>query len=278
MHIPPAPPDAPAVPPRGATGPGAATPAPGPAPAQGQQRRRGSIGPHLLAAAVFALAGLTFVAGATSSGGEDLRVDRIGGLRETIVELSEENAELQDEVDVLAARVAALQASATAGPALAATQEEIALLSPQVGLTEVRGPGITVSLDDADAPSPIPEGFTGDDYLVHQEDVQGVVNALWKGGASGVTVMGQRLISTSAVRCVGNTVILQGRVYSPPFVIEAVGNTARLEEALDADESVQFFREWSGAVGLGYEQTTSDELVLPAYTGPTSTKYAQVTS
>ncbi len=54
-----------------------------------------------------------------------------------------------------------------------------------------------------------------------------MVNAMWRGGASGVTVMGQRLISTSAVRCVGNTVILQGQVYSPPFVIEAVGDVTR---------------------------------------------------
>ena len=80
-----------------------------------------------------------------------------------------------------------------------------------------------------------------------------MVNALWRGGASGVTVMGQRLVSTSAVRCVGNTVILQGQVYSPPFVIEAVGDVARLTAALEADESVPFFREWADVVGLGYD-------------------------
>ena len=46
-----------------------------------------------------------------------------------------------------------------------------------------------------------------------------MVNALWQGGAQGIKVMDQRLISTSAVRCVGNTLILQGRVYSPPYKI-----------------------------------------------------------
>ena len=69
-----------------------------------------------------------------------------------------------------------------------------------------------------------PGGLGPDDLVVHQQDVQAVVNALWRGGADGVQVMDQRLIATSAVRCVGNTLILQGRVYSPPFTVTAVGD------------------------------------------------------
>ena len=68
-----------------------------------------------------------------------------------------------------------------------------------------------------------------DDVVVHQQDVQGVVNALWRGGAEAMMVMDQRIISTSAVRCVGNTLILQGRVYSPPFTVTATGDPALLD-------------------------------------------------
>ena len=57
-----------------------------------------------------------------------------------------------------------------------------------------------------------------------------MVNALWQGGAKGIKVMDQRLISTSAVRCVGNTLILQGRVYSPPYKVTAVGDPERAQE------------------------------------------------
>jgi uncharacterized protein YlxW (UPF0749 family) len=218
-----------------------------------------------------------FVAGATTSGGGDLRVDQTGGLRDAIASLSDENRALQSGVDGLSARVAALQtSSADTSSALEETAGQIARLSPQVGLTEVRGPGVTVTLDDAPTPDSLPDGFTGDDYLVHQEDVQGVVNALWRGGASAVAVMGQRLVSTSAVRCVGNTIILQGRVYSPPFVIEGVGDVAGMEASLATDPSVQFFREWAAEVGLGYTQQASDELLIPAYTGPVSPAHAEV--
>ena len=74
------------------------------------------------------------------------------------------------------------------------------------------------------APPACPKPYGPDDVVVHQQDVQGVVNALWAGGAEAMQIMDQRVISTSAVRCVGNTLILQGRVYSPPYDIKAIGN------------------------------------------------------
>ncbi len=229
-----------------------------------------------MAGGVFAIAGAMFIASATASEDGILRLDRTGGLRDAITAQAEQNTALQADVDQLTAEVAALLSLGDPGTALEQTTAEIAELSPVVGLTEVVGPGVTVTLDDAEAPNPLPDGLTGDDYIVHQQDVQGVVNALWRSGASGVTVMGQRLINTSAVRCVGNTVILQGQVYSPPFVIAGVGDLDRMTEALAEDESVRFFREWAAVVGMRYEQKNSRELVLPAYTGPVRTNDAQV--
>lgn len=227
-----------------------------------------------MAGAVFAIAGALFVASSTVGGSGDIRVDTTGGLRDAISVRAENVAQLQAEVDDLTAAVEAQRAQSDPGPALAATQAQIDALAPAVGLTEVIGPGVRVTLNDAAPPDPLPDGFTNDDYVVHQQDVQGVVNALWRGGASGVTVMGQRLVSTSAVRCVGNTVILQGRVFSPPFVIEGVGDTAALLTALDQDESVGIFREWVDLVGLGYQQQALPRLVLPPYTGPLAPQYA----
>jgi uncharacterized protein YlxW (UPF0749 family) len=232
--------------------------------------------PDLVAGGVFAMAGAMFIASATASEDGILRLDRTGGVRDAIIARAEQNSSLQDDVDRLTTELAALRSQDDPGIVLEQTNEQIAELAPAVGLTEVRGPGVTVTLDDADAPNPLPDGLTGDDYIVHQQDVQGVVNALWRSGASGVTVMGQRLINSSSVRCVGNTVILQGQVYSPPFVIAGVGDLDRMLTALDEDESVQLFRQWAGVVGMRYEVKTAREQVLPAYTGPLSTNDAQV--
>ncbi len=230
----------------------------------------------MAAGLLFAVAGSMFAASAIASDGGDLRDDQAKDLRESIAERAAQLDPLREQVEELAARVAEVHETSAPEPALAATTQRIAEISPMAGVTEVRGPGVTVVLDDAQAPDPIPDGFTGDDYVVHQQDVQGVVNALWRGGASGVTVMGQRLTSADAVRCVGNTVILQGRVHSPPFVIEAVGDSDALLGALDDEPAVELFRRWSRIVGLGYSQTPSDELVLPAYAGPVSPDHAEV--
>lgn len=232
----------------------------------------------MVAGAVFAIAGALFIASAAASRNGSIRLDSTGGLTDTISARSEANGDLTMQVDTLAAQLALVQEEVTPGIALERQNERIAELSPAVGLTEVRGPGVTITLDDATAPDPMPEGMTGDDYIVHQQDVQGVVNALWRGGASGITVMGQRLVNSSAVRCVGNTVILQGRVYSPPFVIEAVGNVGRLTASLDTDGSVQFFRQWAQVVGMRYESTASRAMVLPAYSGALVVADAQVVS
>ena len=71
---------------------------------------------------------------------------------------------------------------------------------------------------------------TGTNTWVHQQDVEAVVNALWAGGAESMEVMGQRLLPTSAVICSGNVLPLQGKKYSPPFTISAIG-LARTDEA-----------------------------------------------
>ena len=131
------------------------------------------------------------------------------------------------------------------------------------------GPGLVVTLDDShrDPTAQLPAGVTADDLLVHQQDLQAVVNALWAGGAQGVQVMDQRLLSTSAVRCVGNTLILHGRVYSPPFSVAAVGDVAGMRQALATSPSMISYRQWVDVVGLGYQVSGHARLALPAYAG-----------
>ena len=101
-------------------------------------------------------------------------------------------------------------------------------LEPAAGLVPVVGPGLRVSMSDAprDSDGNYPAGVDPDDLVIHQQDVQAAVNALWAGGAEAMMIMDQRVLTTSAVRCIGNTLLLQGRTYSPPFVITAIGDEA----------------------------------------------------
>jgi uncharacterized protein YlxW (UPF0749 family) len=147
------------------------------------------------------------------------------------------------------------------------------------GFSPIKGRGLRVILDDAPQRSGGKRGGAKpnpDDLVVHQQDVQAVVNALWAGGAEGMQIMDQRLISTSAVRCVGNTLILQGVVYSPPFRITAVGDPGRLRDALGASPDIATYKDYVTAYGLGYEVKTLDRVTLPAYTGNVKMDHATV--
>lgn len=160
-------------------------------------------------------------------------------------------------------------------------RQEADALAAAAGFAPVKGPGLRVVLDDApQRPRNVYERPdirtpTADDLVVHQSDVQAVVNALWAGGASGVQIMDQRLIATSAVRCVGNTLILQGVVYSPPFRITAVGDPVRLRRALGVSPEIATYREYVRAYGLGYTVRTLDRVTLAGYAGNVTMNHAQ---
>ena len=153
---------------------------------------------------------------------------------------------------------------------------QAAALAPGAGLAPVSGHTLTVTLDDAPRRATLPDGAKPDDLVVHQQDVQAVVNALWHGRAEAMMLQDQRVISTSAVRCVGNTLILQGRVYSPPYRISAIGDPVAMRAALEASSAIQVYQEFARVFGLGWQVEEHGESVFPAYTGTLDLHYATV--
>jgi uncharacterized protein YlxW (UPF0749 family) len=237
-------------------------------------RRRGW---SLLVPAVLLLAGLLFTTTATTANGTDLRDDRRPELANLITERKREVAGSEKRASYLRQQLESQTQAQAASETPVAEQRARgqAVLGP-AGLAAVHGPGVTVRLNDAPRR---PDGTrpTGspDDLVVHQQDVQAVVNALWSGGGEAMSIMGVRVISTSAVRCVGNTLLLDGRVYSPPFVVTAIGDPLRLQRALDAAEGVRAFRAAATDFGLGYEVKVEGDVTVPAYEGSVTLRSAQ---
>ena len=217
---------------------------------------------------VLAAAGLLGTASAQTARGTDLRsvgrTDTADVIRE-----QQHRADVQEaQVERLRQQVQGLtQRSAPAGSDLAELDAATRRLGLTAGTMPVRGPGVTVRLDDAPHDGTVPDGFTADDLVVHQQDVQAVVNALWASGAEAMMLMDQRVISTSAVRCVGNVLILQGRVYSPPYTVTALGDPAALRRGLERSSALQIYREYVDAVGLGYQVSTRTSVTMPAFDG-----------
>jgi uncharacterized protein YlxW (UPF0749 family) len=104
--------------------------------------------------------------------------------------------------------------------------------------------------------------------------MQAVVNALWAGGAEAISVMNQRLVNTSAIRCVGNTLLLNGQVYSPPFSVAAIGPEQAMRDALNASRDLGQYRQDAKNFGLGYNVDGKGKIDVPAYEAPVSMTYA----
>ncbi|MGL4744447.1 MAG: DUF881 domain-containing protein [Dermatophilaceae bacterium] len=221
------------------------------------------------------VAGALFASSVRASDGASLRSDaaRLPDLIREQTRVNEQRAQqvgdLQSQVDDATARLAPDDVLT------GRLERHAANLSAAAGRTAVVGPALSVSLDDAVlAAGETPEN--PDDYVIHQQDVQAVVNALWAGGAEAMMLQDQRVVSTSAVRCVGNTLILQGRVYSPPYVVTAIGDVNRMRRSLDQDSAVDVLRQWSAAVGLTYNVEKVGNRSFPAYSGSITADQAQV--
>jgi uncharacterized protein YlxW (UPF0749 family) len=219
----------------------------------------------ILVTGAAALAGFLFVASGITADGTNLRTGGLEDLRSLVLDRANKVGVLQSKVDTLATEVNDLSITKV-DPALSS---QISQLEQATGLTPVSGSALRISLDDAprEPGEQLPDGVAPDDLVVHQQDVQSVVNAMWRGGAVAVQVMDQRIISTSAIRCVGNTLLLQGRVYSPPFVITAVGNTSDLQQALNDEPGVLLYREYVRNLNLGWDVSILNETTIPAWQG-----------
>ena len=223
------------------------------------------------------LAGLMFATSATFSHGFDLRVtgrDDVNSLvnrqQRTVITQDAQLAALQRKL-----QAATSQAAKTDGR-VAQARDEADAFAGAAGLEAVSGPAVSVTLNDAPALPGKQRTAVPPDYLVvHQQDVQAVVNALWAGGAEAMTLEGQRVISTSAVRCVGNTLLLHGVVYSPPYTVEAIGDPQKLQQALADAPDVIIYKQYVDAYQLGYRLAVEGDVTMPAFTGPLTLAYAR---
>ncbi|MGE2835445.1 DUF881 domain-containing protein [Mycobacterium sp. SMC-4] len=236
------------------------------------RRSRWRFGVPVVCAAAGLLLGVTHGV----SGGDEIRRSDSPRLVDLVREAQQSVDRITAQRDELARESENQHGGSPAtAEALQAMTRRSDALTDQTGLPPLRGPGLVVTLNDAqrDAHGRFPRDASPDDLVVHEQDLQAVINALWSAGAEGIQVQDQRIIGTSAIRCVGNTLLLNGRTYSPPYVISAVGDAAAMQAALAAAPLVSLYKQYVARFGLGYLEEVRD-LELVGYTEPVRMKFA----
>lgn len=152
---------------------------------------------------------------------------------------------------------------------LEAKEQEIQQGNKMVGLTEVTGPGVIITLSDSTKDTS--SVLNVSDLLVHDGDVLSVINELKNAGAEAISINDQRLVPTSSIVCGGNIIEINGEKVGAPFEIKAIG----LPEQLAALSRPGGYLEILKTATVGVELKKSNNITIPKYTGVITYEYAK---
>ena len=100
-----------------------------------------------------------------------------------------------------------------------------------------------------------------------------VVNELKAAGAEAISINGQRIIATSAIRCVGPVIQVNYQKVAAPFEIKAIGNAQYLESAMTIKNGVvDLLKEY----GVSVTVSRQNNVEIPKYEGEQNFKNASV--
>jgi len=138
--------------------------------------------------------------------------------------------------------------------------EKLNEINSQIGLTALQGEGIIIRLEDGDEST----NTTARDSVVHDSDLKAIVNDLCTAGAEAVSINGQRVVSTTAITCIGNVIKINDEKIGNPFEIRAIGSKARLDGAVSMNGRTlsQMKKD-----GIKVEVKRSDSVVVPRFDG-----------
>jgi len=160
----------------------------------------------------------------TQNSASKINATRRSELAAIVAERQKSTAALESRLAQLRAQVAAIAASAGSAT-LRNLQGTMAGIEAASGSTAVSGPGIVVRLADAASTD---QSVNQQDSRIQDVDLQEVVNALWDAGAEAVAINGQRLVSTSAIRNAGSAVLVNFRVLTSPYLVDAIGDPSAM--------------------------------------------------
>ncbi len=224
---------------------------------------------------VCALAGMLAMTSMLNARGTDLRGGRytdlpslVNAQRREVADLDRQAARVENQVQAIEHQITSIGTRRI--------DAAISRLRTPAGLVALAGPGLVVTLDDAPPGEQPPRGTDPNFLVVHQQDLQAVINALWVGGAEGISLQSRRIVSTTGVKCVGNTVVLQGVPYAPPYRIVAVGDVASMYAGLHHSPEVRNYLAYTAPpYNLGWSIRSQQDLHVPAFTGTVGLRSAR---
>ena len=204
--------------------------------------------------------------------------DAAGAVRRSLVADVQHQTKATDQLaaqaDTLRAQVAQARDKGLGDDANGRTlAARVAALELATGQTRVKGPGLVVTLNDAQnagTGTGTGSGRGGQlgDGRIYDRDLQDVANALWAAGAEAMSINGQRLTALTAIRSAGESVLVDFRPLSPPYRLSAVGDVDVMQPAFADSATARRFTTYTSLYGLGFDVRRDATLSLPAAAPP----------
>lgn len=141
-----------------------------------------------------------------------------------------------------------------------------------LGLTDVSGSGIVITLKDNNAVnrSSLSPLDNIELYLVHAGDLVEVVNALRNAGAEAISINDQRITNFTSIYCAGNVVVVNGEKISSPVEIKAIGSPELLYGSITIPGG---YLELMKETGVMVEVNKADNISIGKYERVLNTQY-----
>ena len=197
-------------------------------------------------------------------------------LRDEVLKWKEKYDNAYEELTTSTANLEKIRKQATQNDTTSmAKQQDITLNNMLLGLVEVTGPGLEITLADNNT------GLTKEgtevldisSQVVHNDDLLQVVNALNNAGAEAISINGQRVVQTSAITCEGNIIKINGQRISSPFTIKAIGSPGLLSGSLNMIGGYLWYMKEDG---VNVETKQLESITVEAYNGVISYKYIKL--
>ena len=194
-------------------------------------------------------------------------------LRDEVLKWKEKYDNESANLDNAEKELAAIREQSTKNDSTASSKEQqITLNNNLLGLTDVEGKGIELTVKDDPNVTRENIGIFDDisSHIVHDGDLRRIVNELKNAGAEAISINGQRIVTTTAITCIGNVIKINDEKVSSPFVIKAIGFPESMETALNRAGG---YLDYLNDDGIVTSIKKLDNVKITKYTGVISAKY-----
>ncbi len=195
-------------------------------------------------------------------------------LKDEVLAWKENYESLYEELEEAEAELEKVRQEVTSDNSRGAELEaQLTEANKLLGLTELTGSGVIVTLSDNDQVTTKDLSIDDDisTYLIHNNDVMNIINELFNAGAEAISVNGQRIISTTAIDCIGAVITVNGVKLSSPFVISAIGNPESLSGIARPGGYFEIINSTGGIASI----EKSNNVTVAKYNGTITSKYMQ---